>query len=96
MKTIDLKTGDSLENFSSKTNFKNPLVAILEERKVLITKITPEEASVLYRGFVKLSSKGYLSLENYQLESERIWSKDMIDYKDKGSNWNLKLKEYGI
>ncbi len=92
-----INIGDSLQNFEKPSR---SILRIIEvnDRPCLVKKVSKEEAEVLYRETKdgNVPSRGYLTLKNYCLESERIWSRGIDDYQEFGEKWDNELNAVGI
>ena len=88
---------DSLQNFERPS--RNILRIIeVNNRPCLVKKVLKEKAEVLYRETKEgnVPSRGYLTLKNYCLASERIWSREIDDYQEFGGKWDNELNAVGI
>ena len=92
-----INIGNSLQNLEKPS--RNILRIIeVNDRPCLVKKVSKEEAEVLYREIKdgNVPSRGYLTLKNYCLESERIFSRGIDDYQEFGGKWDNELNSVGI
>ncbi len=92
-----INLGDSLRDFEKPSR---SILRVIEvnNRPCLVKKVFKKEAEVLYRGIKdgNVPAKGYLTLKNYCLKSEMIWSRDIDDYQEIGGKWDNELNSVGI
>lgn len=92
-----ISLGDSLQNLE-KPSRSILRIVVVDNKPCLIKKVSKTEAEVLYREIKdgNFPSKGYLTLKNYCLESERIQSKGIDNSQEFGGKWDNELNSIGI